>query len=85
MTDAQILAAYRDLASLEGIFCEPSSAAALAGIRQVAEAGELDRDALIVCVLTGNGLKDPQTAERTVPPILEAAASVESVERSLGW
>jgi threonine synthase len=85
VTDEQILAAYRDLARREGIFCEPSSAAGLAGVRALVEAGRIDRDATIVCVLTGSGLKDPVTAERSVPPILEAPASVEGVVRALGW
>ena len=58
VTDAQILSAYRLLASTEGIFCEPASAASVAGLL-VHGAGDAQR---IVCVLTGNGLKDPQTA-----------------------
>ena len=85
VTDAEILAAYRDIARDEGIFCEPSSAASLAGVRKLAEAGELDRDALTVCVLTGNGLKDPKTAESSAGVILEAPATVDGVRRSLGW
>jgi threonine synthase len=85
VTDDQILAAYRQLAREEGIFCEPSSAAGLAGIRMLVEAGRIDRDATVVCVLTGNGLKDPATAERSVPAILEAPATVDGVVRALGW
>jgi threonine synthase len=85
VTDAEILSAYRDIARDEGIFCEPSSAAGLAGVRKLAEAGDLDRDALTVCVLTGNGLKDPKTAESSVGAILEAPATVDGVRRSLGW
>jgi threonine synthase len=85
VTDDEILAAYRDIATDEGIFCEPSSAASLAGIRKVVEAGELDRDALTVCVLTGNGLKDPTTAEASVGGIIDAPASVDGVRRALGW
>jgi threonine synthase len=85
VTDDQILAAYRDLAREEGVFCEPSSATSLAGIRMLVEAGRLDRDATIVCVLTGNGLKDPRTAEQAVAPILEAPATLDGVIRVLGW
>ena len=48
VTDDEILAAYRDLARLEGIFCEPASAAGVAGIREAAAAGDLDPDALVV-------------------------------------
>jgi len=84
VTDDEILAAYRDIAADEGIFCEPSSAASLAGIRKLAEAGDLERDALTVCVLTGNGLKDPTTAEKNVAPIVDAPATIAGVRRALG-
>jgi threonine synthase len=85
VTDDEILAAYGDIATDEGIFCEPSSAASLAGIRKLIQAGELDRDALTVCVLTGNGLKDPATAEASVGPISDAPATVDGVRHALGW
>ena len=76
VTDDEILAAYRALARYEGIFCEPASAASVAGVTKAAAAGELDPDATVVCVLTGHGLKDPTTAERQVPPFLEAEPTV---------
>lgn len=60
VTDAEILAAYRLLASQEGIFCEPASAASVAGLLKVKD--QVPQGATIVCVLTGNGLKDPDTA-----------------------
>ena len=60
VTDAEILAAYRLLASSEGIFCEPASAASVAGLLKVAH--QVPQGAVVVCVLTGNGLKDPDTA-----------------------
>lgn len=85
VTDDEILAAYRDLARLDGVFCEPSSAASVAGVRRLAGDGRLDPGATIVCVLTGSGLKDPGTAERTVPPILESAPSMDAVMGVLGW
>ncbi len=85
VTDDEILAAYRALAQLEGIFCEPASAASVAGVIKAAAAGELDPAATVVCVLTGHGLKDPTTAERQVPPLIEAAATVGSVAVALGW
>ncbi len=87
MTDDEILAAYRDLARLEGIFCEPSSAAGVAGIRALVAAGRLGvpADATIVCVLTGSGLKDPHTAETQVSAILEADATSDAVVAALGW
>lgn len=85
VTDDEILAAYRDLASMEGVFCEPASAAGVAGIRKAAAAGEVGRDALVVCVLTGHGLKDPTTAEGQVGGIIESAPTVGSVAVALGW
>jgi threonine synthase len=86
VTDSEILAAYRSLAELEGVFCEPSSAASVAGVTRLAAAGSLERDALIVAVLTGAGLKDPDTAERTVAGrIVESEATEAGVLRALGW
>ncbi len=85
VTDEEILAAYRALARVEGIFCEPASAAGVAGVIKAGAAGELDPHATIVCVLTGHGLKDPTTAERHVPPMIEADATVGAVALALGW
>ena len=62
VTDAEIVAAWRDLAALEGVFCEPSSAAGVAAVAKGAARG------LVVCTLTGHGLKDPAAAERHAPP-----------------
>src|SRR6478736_1504006 len=83
--EARILAAYRALARYEGVFCEPASAASVAGITKASAAGELDPDETVVCVLTGHGLKDPTTAERQVPPFLEAQPTVGAVSVALGW
>ena len=85
VTDAEILAAYRDLAHLEGVFCEPSSAASVAGIRKLAASGRLDPTMTVVCILTGGGLKDPHTAETIAPPILESAPTVHGIAQALGW
>ncbi len=60
VTDAEILAAYRMLAAHEGIFCEPASAASVAGMLKLK--AQIPTGATVVCVLTGNGLKDPETA-----------------------
>lgn len=63
VSDAQILDAYRLVAKTEGIFCEPSSATGLAGIKQALADGSVNlRGKRVVCVLTGHGLKDPDTA-----------------------
>jgi threonine synthase len=79
VTDGQILAAQADIARLEGIFCEPASAAGVAGVRQLAASGRLERSASVVCILTGHGLKDPDTAPgegvddlHPVPPTADA-------------
>ncbi|MEL6494091.1 MAG: threonine synthase [Cyanobacteria bacterium J06623_7] len=60
VTDEEILAAYRLLASAEGVFCEPASAASVAGLLKVKD--RVPDNANVVCVLTGNGLKDPSSA-----------------------
>jgi threonine synthase len=60
VTDEEILDAYRLLASEEGVFCEPASAASVAGLLKVQD--QIPTGAKVVCVLTGNGLKDPDTA-----------------------
>ncbi len=85
VTDEEILAAYRDLARTEGIFCEPASAAAVAGVRRLASEGRIDPGATIVCVLTGHGLKDPDTAVQSGAPVLEAAANADAIRELLDW
>lgn len=62
VTDEEILSAYRYLASSEGIFSEPASCASLAGLIKKVGMGTVKRDSKVVCILTGNGLKDPDTA-----------------------
>ncbi len=62
VSDVEILAAYRELASTEGIFAEPASCASLAGLYKLLRSGEINRGSRVVAVLTGNGLKDPATA-----------------------
>ena len=85
VSDEEILAAYRDLAKLEGVFCEPASAASVAGLRKLAAADVLDADATVVAVITGHGLKDPHTAERQVPGVIETAPTLGAVAVALGW
>jgi threonine synthase len=82
--DAEILSTYRRLASDEGIFCEPASAASLAGLLKRANSDESFEGKTIVCVITGNGLKDPDIANDIEPVSLnEYAAQIESVEEAL--
>jgi threonine synthase len=85
VTDQEIVAAYRDLARHEGIFCEPASAASVAGIRKLAAEGAIDPGATIVCVLTGHGLKDPEFAARNGAPIIHAEPTLAGVYQALGW
>ncbi|KIL45339.1 threonine synthase [Jeotgalibacillus soli] len=62
VTDEEILAAYQMLASTEGVFAEPASCASIAGLQKQIEAGLISKGSTVVAVLTGNGLKDPETA-----------------------
>jgi threonine synthase len=64
VTDHQILEAQKELATLEGIFVEPASAASIAGVKKLSEEGRVDRSETVVCVTTGHGLKDPSVLER---------------------
>jgi threonine synthase len=80
VTDDQILAAYRMLAVREGVFGEPASAAGVAGLLGEAARGGIEPGSVVVCTITGNGLKDAGTAvaglpePRTVPAQVQAAA-----------
>ncbi len=70
--DEEILAAQRDIVRLEGIFCEPASAAGVAGVRRLAREGRIGPEEVVVCILTGHGLKDPdaiQAEEGTLTPV----------------
>jgi len=62
VSDEEILIAYKKLAAAEGIFAEPASSASIAGIYKSLQKGKIEKGAKIVAVLTGNGLKDPDTA-----------------------
>ena len=83
VTDEEILEAQSMLARCEGLFVEPASASSIAGLKNMVELGEIDRDETVVCVATGHGLKDPDVMRRVGKP-LEADADVQSIERLLG-
>jgi threonine synthase len=85
VSDDEILAAQRILASKAGVFGEPASAAPLAGLIKLAGQGKKFTGKVIVCVVTGSGLKDTETALKTVPKILELPADIKTVEKALGW
>jgi len=82
VTDAEILAAQRLLAQKEGVFCEPASAASVAGLLKYGSNG-LPKGDTLVAVLTGHGLKDPQTAIEQSQPILRCRADLEAVEETI--
>jgi threonine synthase len=79
VTDEEILAAYRLLASREGVFCEPASAASVAGLLKHGAGGA----SRVVCVLTGHGLKDPQTALEQSGSVVPCEPELEAVERAV--
>lgn len=62
VTDQEILEAYKMIAAKEGVFCEPASAASVAGLLKLSKAGKVPDGSTVVCVLTGHGLKDPDNA-----------------------
>jgi len=76
VTDREILDAYHILASEEGVFVEPASAASVAGLIKARESGEVEAGQSAVCILTGHGLKDPDRAiaESHTPPLIEPTA-----------
>jgi threonine synthase len=84
--DDEILEAYGILAKEEGLFCEPASAASVAGLLKLARSGRDFSGQRIVCILTGSGLKDPDTAVKSSPILAdEVQPDLASVERALGW
>jgi threonine synthase len=85
VTDEQILDAYRLLASTEGVFCEPASAASVAGIlaHGLPVADGADQPRTVVCVLTGHGLKDPDTALGKAPQVIGCELDLAAVERAV--
>jgi threonine synthase len=85
VSDAEILAAQRLLAAGGGIFGEPASAASLAGLIKLAKSGTDFSQKRVVCVITGTGLKDTDTALKGAEPFLEVPADSAAVEQALGW
>ena len=84
VTDREILAAYKLLASQEGVFVEPASAASVAGLLKSHVAGMLDPGQTVVCTVTGNGLKDPQWAISGAPAPTRIGADAATAARELG-
>ena len=86
VTDEEILAAYNLIASQTGVFCEPASAASVAGLLKRVKEGKLPDGSLVVCILTGHGLKDPDTAVKhcTIKPI-KLPCRLDAVVKELGY
>jgi threonine synthase len=85
ISDEQILDAYRWLADSEGVFCEPASAASVAGVlaHGLPVADGSDPPRTVVCVLTGHGLKDPDTALTKAPSVVGCEADLTAVEKAI--
>ena len=83
VTDEEILQAYRMVARKEGVFCEPASAASVAGVMKMNAAGGLPKGSTIVCTLTGHGLKDPETAKNVSQEPQTVQATREDVVAAL--
>lgn len=83
VTDDEILDAYSLIARLEGIFCEPASAASLAGVLKLSREGYFKEGDSVVCTLTGNGLKDPDTVFRVAKEPVRVRGELSAVEESI--
>jgi threonine synthase len=83
VSDTEILSAQITLASSEGLFAEPASAAPLALLIRLARAGKIDRGATTVVVLTGSGLKDPDAALKNVEPPIELDGDARTLAKVL--
>ena len=85
VTDLEIINAYKILGREEGIFCEPASAASVAGLLKVKN--NVPKNSTIVCVLTGNGLKDPDCAIKNNDSIFHTGieAEIETIRRKMGF
>lgn len=79
VTDEEILKAYKMIATFEGIFCEPASAASVAGVIKLYKMGYFKKGSTVVCTLTGNGLKDPDTVFKVADKPVVLPADLESV------
>ena len=83
VTDEEIIAAQQLLGRKEGVCVEPASAASVAGLKKLIELGVADKDERVVCICTGNGLKDPDTIINNCAPPIKCGNSVADVEKIL--
>lgn len=85
VSDEEILSAQKLMATQAGVFGEPASAASLAGLIKLSQKGMDFTGKKIVCVITGNGLKDTEIALKGAPPFLKLPADLAAVEQALNW
>ena len=85
VTDEEIIEAYRMIAGLEGVFCEPASAASVAGVIKLGKAGYFRGGETVVCTLTGHGLKDADIAISVSQKPTTIKARLEDVVKVLGY
>lgn len=83
VSDEEILNAYKFVASMEGIFVEPASAASVAGLLKCVREGKIEKDSIVTCVLTGHGLKDPDTAVNSASPPIIISPNMEELAKYL--
>jgi threonine synthase len=83
VSDTEIISAQIRLASSEGLFCEPASAAPLALLFRLVQEGRINKDATAVVVLTGSGLKDPDAALQNVEPPIELEGDARTLAKVL--
>ena len=84
VTDEEILEAQKTLARVEGIFVEPASASSIAGLKKLIRNGVIDKNERVVCITTGHGLKDPDTAIKQCKKPVEVDAEISAIEEALG-
>ena len=84
VTDEEILDAQKILARIEGIFVEPASASSIAGLKKLVNNGIISKDERVVCITTGHGLKDPDTAIKQSEKPVEVEAEISAIENALG-
>ena len=84
VTDDEILDAQKSLARIEGIFVEPASASSIAGLKKLVKNGLISKDERVVCITTGHGLKDPDTAIKQSEKPIEVDAEISAIENALG-
>jgi threonine synthase len=84
VTDDEIVAAYRFLAENDGVFCEPASAASVAGVIKMAKQGVLRDNTVAVCTLTGHGLKDPDLALSFDDAIVSVSPDINEIIKVMG-